>query len=624
MQSPAPPSPLVSRPRHSSPARPAAFTKRAGALLLLAYACSALAAGCDGCSKEPKVPFKLGQEGPSDADPPLVRDIPAESQVFQSAVDKPRVDDAELPLSFVRALLAHDLDGDGDRDVIALAHDTERRLRLTVSLRDGAGFQPESDVQGFVVPGDHSCVVREASLSALSKDKALLSIALSCGDPQRALPPSLTLLSLEAPPRIYERFELLGDAETTSLTLSAEASDADGDGHADFLLQVAPRAEANADTSLKLAWLDRASGLSRDMREPEATFAAWANAAHSQLNKTPEQAAAGAERLLLLERALCRERAEAQLLVSGSVGIACGPSKAASLALATLVLARAKLRQSPAALAAHAELARREAKLDKRIQERVAAALETLPRKEGITLREGPRVEIGERPRLALPAARFVNDDQLWLRRATPVLYDLNRSEESVPQSAADDLFRDPSGQLLVSDVERDGCGVAHLRVERAPKPGAPYVPGALVSSPALLPSGGRPVCKQAGAKVHADSGFHVLGWAPQGVVAARGGEVIVVPLDLSGAPAGEPFAVPEQAPLPAPLPSGAGSADGARYAQLTPAGVLVFERSAATPELWRPDGYSAIAAAARQVAVSPSGKRVAVVANGSVYVLSR
>jgi hypothetical protein len=431
------------------------------------------------------------------------------------------------------------------------------------------------------------------------------------------------LLSLEAPPRIYERFEVLGDAETSPLALRAEAQDADGDGHADFLLEALKRGDSG-DAALKLAWLDRASGLSQDLREPETTFAAWASAAQSQLAKAPEQAAASAARLLFYERSLCRERGEAVLLISGSAGIACGQSKAATAALATLVLAHAKLQQVPDAIAAYGELARRSARPDKRTLERVLNALGNLPRTQGVTLREGPRVELSERPRLTLPGARFSDEEHLLLKRAVPVIYDLSRGEEAAPSAVPDVLVRDPSGQLLVSDIERDACGLDHLRIERAPRPEAVYVPGALVSSPALLPSAGRPACKQAGGKTHVESGFQVLGWAPQGVVLARGPEVWVVPLDLQGQPAGEPFALPERAPLPAPLPSGAGSSDGVHYAQLSPAGVLVFSRSGAPPELWRPDGYSAIAASARQVAISPSGRRAAVVANGGVYILSR
>lgn len=580
--------------------------------------------GCDGCSKEPKVPFKLGSDEQATGDAGVLREQDAESHSYPSAVDRPEVDGQQVPLDFVRAILAHDLDSDGDRDVLALVHDTVRRLRLAVSTRDGDVYQAAADVNGFAAPGDETCTVREAALDALSPDKAVLSITQACGDPQTLRPPSLTLISLEAAPRVYERFEVLGDTERAALTLRIEAADRDADGHADFLLHVAARVGDAGENALELAWLDRASGLSQDAREPEATFAAWASAAQTQLAKAPEQASATAERVLSFERLLCRERGMPEILVSGSAGIACGQRKAVSQALATLVLARSKLRQVPQAVAAFDELSRREAKPDRKTLERVLAALAGLPRREGITLREGPRVELSQRPALHLPDARFVDDARLVLHRTSPVLYDLDKAEETALSAPADGLIRDPSGELVVTNLERDLCGGVHLRIERAPRPGAPYAAGALVSTPLLTALNGRPTCKQAGAKPTSESGYQVLGWAPQGVVAAQGRSVLVVPLSLKGDPLAEPFEVPEGAPLPAPLPSGISSPDGARYVQLSPAGVLVFERSAGQPELWRPDGYAAIANSARQVAVSPSGRHIAVVAHGTVYILSR
>jgi hypothetical protein len=99
---------------------------------------------------------------------------------------------------------------------------------------------------------------------------------------------------------------------------------------------------------------------------------------------------------------------------------------------------------------------------------------------------------------------------------------------------------------------------------------------------------------------------------------------MFVVPLTLAGAPAGEPLALPAGTPLPAPLAAGQAAADGARYAELTPFGVLAFERTEAAPALLRPDGFLTLASAAEDVAISPSGKRMSVVANGSVYILTR
>ena len=163
--------------------------------------------GCDACSREPKVPFKLGQE--QDAEPGQDAAAQgAESKNFEAAVDRPVVDGKLVPVDFVRALLAHDLDGDGDRDVLAVMHDAVKRLRLVSSTREPDGFAPAEDVAGFSAPGDSTCALSSAQLRALSSDKAVATIGLSCGDPPLAVPPSLTFLSLEAPPRVHERIGL--------------------------------------------------------------------------------------------------------------------------------------------------------------------------------------------------------------------------------------------------------------------------------------------------------------------------------------------------------------------------------------------------------------------------------
>jgi hypothetical protein len=578
---------------------------------------------CDTCGREPKVPFKLGSEHDAAADLLAGAQPDAEARSFESATDRPLVDGKALPLDFVRALIAHDLDGDGDRDVIALVHDAVVRMRLLVSMRDADGFHEARDVAGFSAPGDASCTLHGVSLEANAPDKAVLAITLACGDPPATAPASLTLLSLESPPRCFESVSLASDAEQLPFTLSASASDADSDGRADFVLKIESHADGRDDV-LSLSFLDRASGLSRDVREPEATFAAWASAAQAELAKKPEEAHKLAERVLRYERLLCRERGEPRLVLSAARGIVCGKSKAVSSALATATLALAKLKQGPLALAAYADLARREQKPDKRSWERISAALSTLDSEPLVTLREGPRVEATLRPRLHLPSARFLDDDHLLLRRASPVLYDLQKNEESPLGTPPDELVRDPSGQLALTAIERDGCGALHLRIERAAKVGTPYVAGAPVSMPFIAPGASLVPCKQSPAQGHVESAYQALGWAPQGVVLARGSEAFVVPLTSAGAPAGEPLALPAETPLPAPLTAGAAAADGTRYVELTPFGVLLFERHAAPPALLRPDGFLAIAGAASDVAVSPSGKRVSVVANGTAYVLTR
>jgi hypothetical protein len=442
----------------------------------------------------------------------------------------------------------------------------------------------------------------------------------------------LTFLSLEAPPRVHERVELVGERAGT-LALEPSSVDTDGDGHGDVVLSVSlvdatvpedAGSDAGSTASegvLKLTWLDRPSGLSRDLREPDATFAAWASAAQGLLAKKPEQALLQAARVVSLEAALCREPGQPVLHVSGAPGIVCKQAKGVTSALTTLVLAHARLKHPSEAFDAYEELSRREQKPEKRALERVLKALSGLPKQKGIGMREGPRVEPARRPRVRLPAARFVDDSTLLLRRGSPVLYNLESGQETALAVPTDDLMRDPSGELCVTDIERTSCGV-RLRIERAPKVGSPYVGSAPVATPTLLAFGTS--CTPDGSAPRPDAaGFQVLGWAPQGVVAARGREVRVVPLSAAGTPSGEPFVVPDDAPLPAPLPSGLASPDGARRVELTPAGALVLTRGTPAPELWRPEGFAGIAQSAREAAISPMGRRVALVADGIVYVLS-
>lgn len=596
---------------------------------LALLAALAAANGCDACDREPKVPFKLGQEHDAETGPDAAAQA-AESKHFEAAVDRPVIDGKLVPIDFVRALLAHDLDDDGDRDVLAIVHDTTKRLRMTVSMREPDGFGVAEDVTGFSAPGDDTCALTSARLRALSDDKAVASIALSCGDPQVPTPPSLTFLSLEAPPRVYERIALLGPAGESPIAIEPGSQDVDGDGHSDIVLQVSPASSATGqtdaggppDAALMLTWLDRPGGLSRDLREPDATLSAWASAAQGLLAKKPEQALTQAARVTTLEAALCRESGRAVLQVAGAAGIACKPSKGMTNAFATLVLAHARLKHLPEAFDAYAELARREPKPDRKLLERTLTALSGLPKQKGISMREGPRVEPERRPRVRLPSARFVDESTLLLRRSTPVLYGLESGEETALAVPTDDLVRDPAGELCATDIERTNCGL-RLRIERAPKVGSPFIGSAPVATPTLLAFA--PDCAPDGGAARPDAaGFQVLGWAPQGVVAARGREVRVVPLSADGAPSGEPFAIDGDAPLPAPLPSGLSSPDGAFRAELTPAGVLVFARGAAAPELWRPDGFAGIAQSASEVAISPQGRRAAVVADGVVYVLSR
>jgi hypothetical protein len=58
---------------------------------------------------------------------------------------------------------------------------------------------------------------------------------------------------------------------------------------------------------------------------------------------------------------------------------------------------------------------------------------------------------------------------------------------------------------------------------------------------------------------------------------------------------------------------------------EATPFGVVVYSVRNAEVELWRPEGYLSLGKTAREAAVSPSGRRIAVIlADNTFYWLER
>lgn len=606
----------------------AMITSRSLGLLALALGLSS--AGCSRCSDEPRVPFKLNPVAEPahavDKNADAVADASsARAEAFAAAVDEPLLDQQKLALKGVRALLETDLDSDGDRDVLALSEDETQRVRLFSALREPGGFAPAVGVSGFAELPTTGCKLSVARFVPLSSTKAALALELVCTDPSAQLAPysSLSLLSLEAVPRVHERLDVIArtDAGAPLLTLSPHSVDADGDGHDDVALTVSGAGAVEPD-AIELVWLDRPSGLVRDLREPEATLSAWAAAAQSLVAKTPAQALARAELALGLSRAVCRESGTPAIALSGAPGVPCGALKSSGSLLVTMVSAHAKQGELRAAFDADRALRRAEPRPSERALEQAHAALLKLPAEPGVTLRRGPQVEPVRSPRLHLPSARFVGESTLYVHRLSPALFDLASGEESAAPSASDQLMRDPGGQLIASAIERTCEGYA-VRIERAPPRGSDYTPGSALANAVIAPAASAPGCTRSSTRPD-DGGYSVLGWAPQGLVAVRGSELRVVPLSSSGAPAGPARVLAPDAPRPAPLPSGAATADGARYVEATPYGVLVYGPSSTRVELWRPEGYSAIAKGPLEASISPSARRVALVAGTDVYFLER
>ncbi|HBQ15160.1 MAG TPA: hypothetical protein DEF51_29905 [Myxococcales bacterium] len=116
-----------------------------------------------------------------------------------------------------------------------------------------------------------------------------------------------------------------------------------------------------------------------------------------------------------------------------------------------------------------------------------------------------------------------------------------------------------------------------------------------------------------------------MLGWAPQGVVAARGADLRVAPLTISAEPAGAPESLGPGTPPPAPLPPGAITSDGRYLVELRGLGVLLHRTGGrGAPTLLWPEGWAEREGAPSDPAVSPSGRRIAVLRGGRVLLLER
>ena len=105
-----------------------------------------------------------------------------------------------------------------------------------------------------------------------------------------------------------------------------------------------------------------------------------------------------------------------------------------------------------------------------------------------------------------------------------------------------------------------------------------------------------------------------VVGWAPQGLLAASGDLLRIVPLNELAKPAGRPIELSPGSPLPAPIHGARVTPDGSRYVIPHPEGIVVRDWRKGGAGLWlRPEGWDAVAGELRSIAISPSGNEVAV-----------
>jgi len=591
---------------------------------------------CDSCTPgDGPVPFGVDAgsraQTPPDPDPRAEPTVPVdalESQTFPEGTSRIAIEGAPIAVegASIRALLALDLDDDGDRDAL-VATSSESSIAIAVVHRQGASFDAPTELANLSTAD--GCSLSSVSLRTVPPSIAVASIDRAC--PPASVVKTVWVISLSAVPRLRERLTLLPPEGRTAadVSIALRSADHDGDGHADMVLDVSVTPEGGAiPATASIAWLDRPGGLARDTREPEATLAALALHARQALDRDAASALSDAERALALHAALCREGPGPRVRFGDADGLPCRESAGAGRAAAVAAAALARGGHVFAALAAMERLsdpAYRVTAEDRRMSDRAIAAIPTVE----ATVIAGPSVPTGvPGPATRLPMLGFLDEDRLLVRAGAGSMVDLSSGAAVAgPVAAGEDvgpLIRDPSGRFAVTAVRRS-CEGHTLTIVRASEVVAGVVAGRPVSEPLLEPRAppSQAACPSLPEPVRAQNGgWQVVGWAPQGVVAVRRDAIRIVPLDVEARPVGEPVLLEGSAVPPAPLPAGAMTRDGRAYVLSTAAGI-VLRRLGETEQVLvvRPDGWSGERPG--EVAISPSGRRVAFVSAGRTRVLT-
>ena len=596
------------------------------------------AGGCSSCTEGPAVPFGLDAGGAATTPDEAQRD-PAHARpsglVFPDGTQRVDVEGAPLASEgSVRALWAHDVDGDGDRDAIAIVSGPpDAPVSVIHARRDGSSFAA-ARVLGRAPAAPEGCAIERASIEPLGESWHVARATLACELHPAASREEIWVLAIDRTPRALEHLAILDATDRASgeVALELSTADRDEDGHVDLV--VTARVTRGGEAAVvELPWLDRPSGLARDATQPEATLDERSRDALRLLRGNAAGALAGSRAVLAIHGVLCREGGRARVRMGQSDGISCGTSQGAGRAATTVVRALASRGELLLALDALAAMNEPGLAIDDERRDYARRAIADARAPGGVTLREGPAHSqsggAAARGQVAHASALgFLDEDRVILRGPRPRSWNVaTGAEEALEPSQGELRVLDPSGRLALAGVERR-CEGYVLRIVAASGivGGSAFGP---THSTALLaprdPPAGAPCPDLTPALRADDGGWEILGWAPQGMVAAHGATLRVVPLDVSGQPAGDPEELAPRTPPPAPLPPGAASSDGRYHVEVRGLGVIVH-RVLPSPEttlLW-PEGWASREGEVSDAAVSPSGRRVAVLRGGRVLLLER
>jgi hypothetical protein len=575
-------------------------SQRWGAALVM-FLASALVGGCSG---RKQVPFGLQDAGAPTELTAETEEGAAELPVgttFKPNQVEVQVAESTLVLQagYALAALQLDLDGNEPTDALVVSADPQE-VRLQAAYPRGLDVTARN-IDSFLVPSH--CAEPAAEIRQLSASLVGVRVEHTCETGKRI---NFWLITIEAQPRVRERITVLppNDRSTAPIDLELRVEDRDADGYDDVVANV-----RIGQTDVPLAWLNRPGGFARDASQPEATLRELADGAWESLRSDPVGATKRALAVVDAFVALCRESGAARIGLSGTHGLQCQQSPATARAVSVAITAAIRRGSFVRAL----EL--------QRWWEGTAT---------GPTPEEREVVQAAWRKAKANTTATWRAIDtegspaSLYFRDADTLVVDgrapraIQLSSGSKTRLSEADIVppvRDPEGRYAVRMV-RVTCAGFEAEVGPIRSKQTHRVP--------IERRSGNVPCKTPIDRPASVFEWAVLGWAPQGLVAASGDLLRVVPLNSFAKPAGRPINLSAGSPLPAPIRGARITADGSRYVIPHAEGIVVRDWRGGGAGLWlRPIDWNAVPGELRSIAISPDGQRVAIQKGSEIRVLT-
>jgi hypothetical protein len=557
-----------------------------------------------GCSGRKQVPFGLQDAGTqteaaAEAEEAEV-ELPVGTAFEPNQVEVPVAGSTlVLQVGYALASLQLDLDGNEAIDAIVVSADPQE-VRLQAAYPRGLDVTARR-IDSFLVP--NHCAQPTAEIRQLSASLVGVRVEHACETGKRA---NFWLTTVEAQPRVRERITVLppNDRSLVPIDLELRVEDRDADGYDDVVANV-----RIGETDIPLAWLNRPGGFARDVSQPEATLRELADAAWQSLDSDLSGAKKRALAVVDAFVALCRESGAARIGLSGTHGLQCQQSPAATRAVSVAVAAAIRRGRFVRALELQRWWERTASQPTQEERELVQAAWRKAKAKTTATWRtvdsEGSSAHL-----------YFRDVDTLVVDGRSPRAIDLNTGSKT-RLSEADIVppARDPEGRYAVRAVRATCIGFeAELGPVRSKQ--THRVP--------IDRRAGNVPCKTPIDRPASVFEWAVLGWAPQGLVVASGDLLRVIPLNAFAKPAGRPIDLNAGSPLPAPIRGARITADGSRYVIPHAEGIVVRDWRGGGAGLWlRPADWNAVPGELRSIAISPDGKRVAVQKGSEIKLVS-